>query len=76
VVNATFQPHRLNLALSGMRLRGGGRRWVMTGKTVEAANTIASPSGVTIIESKVAGTGAVTVPPISAAIYEMPIAAR
>ncbi len=75
VVNATFQPQRLNLALSGMRLRGGGRRWVMTGKTVEAANTIASPNGVTIAESKVAGTRTVMVPAISAAIYELPIAA-
>lgn len=75
VVNATFQPQRLNLALSGMRLRGGGRRWVMTGKTVEAANTIASPNGVTIAESKVAGTRTVMVPAISAAIYEIPIAA-
>ena len=75
VVNATFQPQRLNLALSGMSLRGGGRRWVMTGKTVEAANTIASPSGVTIAESKVAGTRTVMVPAISAVIYEMPIAA-
>lgn len=74
VVNATVQPQRLNLALSGMRLRGGGRRWVMTGKTVEAANTIASPDGVTIAESKVAGTRTVMVPAISAAIYEMPIA--
>ena len=75
VVNATFQPQRLNLALSGMSLRGGGRRWVMTGKTVEAVNTIASPNGVTIAESKVAGTRTVMVPAISAAIYEMPIAA-
>lgn len=30
----------------------------MTGKTVEAANTIASPNGVTITESNVAGTDA------------------
>jgi alpha-N-arabinofuranosidase len=47
----------------------------MTGKTVEAVNTIASPNGVTIAESKVAGTRTVMVPAISAAIYEMPIAA-
>jgi len=47
----------------------------MTGKTVEAANTIASPNGVTITESRVAGMRAIVVPAISAAIYEMPIAA-
>ncbi len=73
VVNATFQPQRLSLATTGLTLRNGGTRWLMTGKTLEAANKVGAADGVTVRRSKVAGSRAVTVPATSAAIYELPI---
>ena len=74
VVNATFQPQRLDLALAGIKLRRGGTRWLMTGKTLDAANKMGARDGVTIRESKVAGAGALIVPATAAAIYELPVA--
>jgi alpha-N-arabinofuranosidase len=75
VVNATFAPQRMSLAIDGLALRGGGMRWLLTGKTLDAANMIGKPAGVTIRESKVAGNAtSVMVPPTSAAIYELAIA--
>jgi alpha-N-arabinofuranosidase len=65
----------MSLAIDGLALRGGGMRWLLTGKTLDAANTIGKPAGVTIRESKVARNAtSVMVPPTSAAIYELAIA--
>ena len=77
VVNATFQPQRLALAVDGLKLRSGGTRWLLAGKTLNAANTVAKPDGVTIRQSKVGGDPrSLMVPATSAAIYELPIASR
>ncbi len=75
VVNATFQPQRLDLVLAGLALKRGGTRWLMTGKTLDAANKMGAPAGVTIRESKVTGTNALIVPATAAAIYALPVAA-
>lgn len=74
VVNATFQPQRLTLALSGLTLRGGGTRWLLTGKTLTAENTVGAPAGVTIAESTVQSAArGLLVPATASAIYELPI---
>jgi alpha-N-arabinofuranosidase len=77
VVNATFQPQRLTLGVDGLKLRSGGTRWLLAGKSLDAANTVAKPAGVTIRQSKAGGNpGTLMVPATSAAIYELPIASR
>lgn len=74
VVNATFQPQRLSLDLRGLTLRGGGKRWLLGGKTLSAENKVGAPAGVTITESKVASAArGLMVPATASAIYELPI---
>ena len=75
VVNATFQPHLVHIDLRHLRTRGSGRRWLLTGASLDAANKVGEAPGVTIRESSVAPlANSLTVPPISTAIYEFPLA--
>lgn len=75
VVNATFEPQPLALDLRGVRVRGSGVRWQLTGASLDAANKVGAAPGVTIAEGKVAALGkSLTVPATSAAVYEFPIA--
>lgn len=77
VVNATLQPQPLLLEIEGARGRGSGTAWVLTGRQLDAANQVGQPPGVTVRESRVpALSRTLRVPPISAMIYEFPIANR
>jgi alpha-N-arabinofuranosidase len=74
VVNATYQPQHISLDLRNLKPRGPGRRWLLTGKSVEAANKVGSAPGVTIGETSMPALGtSLSVPAISAAIFEYPI---
>jgi alpha-N-arabinofuranosidase len=74
VVNPTFQPQRLALTLAGAKLTGTGMRWLLAGKSLKAENKVGQPAGVTIRAAKVSGAArGLTVPPTSAAIYELPL---
>jgi alpha-N-arabinofuranosidase len=74
VVNATFKPQPLRLDIKGVRTRGSGTRWLLTGASLDAANKVGAASGVTIVESKAPALGrSLIVPATSAAIYEFPI---
>jgi alpha-L-arabinofuranosidase len=76
VVNATFKNQPLEIKLAGMRTGDGGKVWRLTGDSVEAANKVGQPAGVTVREAKVPRLSrSLTVPPISTSIYEFPIAA-
>jgi alpha-N-arabinofuranosidase len=75
VVNATIVPRRFAVAPRGLRTSGRGRRWLLGGASLEAANTVGAATGVSIAETPVPPLGrALTVPPISAAIFEFPLA--
>jgi alpha-N-arabinofuranosidase len=75
VVNATVKPQPLAIDLRGLRTRGGGKRWLLTGASLDAANKVGAAPGVTIAEAKAPALGrSLTVPATSAAIYEFPIA--
>jgi alpha-N-arabinofuranosidase len=74
VVNATFKPQSLAIKLQGLRTRGSGEVWRLTGKSLDAANKVGQPIGVSIQASKVpALSGRLTEPAISASIYEFPV---
>lgn len=74
VVNATFQPQSVRIDLRRLETRGAGRRWLLGGASLDAANKVGEAPEVTIREAKVAPLGSsVTVPAISAAIYEFPL---
>jgi len=74
VVNATFKPQRFELSLEGIHARGRGTQWLLTGKSLQAANKVGSPPGVTIAEKKVPALGSgLQVPPTSTVIFEFPV---
>jgi alpha-L-arabinofuranosidase len=76
VVNATFKNQPLEIKLGGLRIGDSGKVWRLTGSSVEAANKVGQPAGVTVREAKVPRLSrSLTVPPISTSIYEFPIAA-
>ena len=75
VVNATFKPQAMAVALEGVKTRGPGKVWRLTGSSLEALNKVGRPPGVTVKEAGVpALRGSLTVPPISTSIYEFPVA--
>lgn len=73
VVNATFDTQRLDLSTANITLSGRGVRWLLSGKSLAAQNKVGKPAGVSISESKVRAGSQIFVPPISVAIYELPI---
>jgi alpha-N-arabinofuranosidase len=77
VVNATFEPRRLEIRVQGVATRGPGEVWRLTGKDLQATNKVGEAPGVTIVEDKVAALSrGLTVPPISSSIYEFPVTGR
>ncbi|MEO8115614.1 MAG: alpha-N-arabinofuranosidase, partial [Phenylobacterium sp.] len=76
VVNATFDSQTLSLDLKGLKARGAGRRWTLTGKSLEAENKVGAPAGVTVQQSRVPGLGRrLVVAPTSTSVFEFPIEA-
>jgi alpha-N-arabinofuranosidase len=74
VVNATFEPRRFEIGLAKLRTKGGGRQWLLTGKSVQAENKVGAAPGVTIREGAVPPLGhELSVPPISTSIFEFPL---
>ena len=74
VVNATFRPQFVHIDLRYLRTQGRGRRWLLTGASLNAANKVAEAPGVTIREFDAPPLGSgLTVPPISTTIYEFPL---
>jgi alpha-L-arabinofuranosidase len=75
VVNATFKPQALAIALNGIKTRGTGKVWRLTGKSLDAVNKVGQPAGVNIQEKGVPALGrGFTVQPISTSIYEFSVA--
>jgi alpha-L-arabinofuranosidase len=74
VVNATFEDQPVAIKLEGLRVRGGGKVWRLSGKSLDAANKVGQPPGVSVREAKVPRLSrSLTVPPISTSIYEFPL---
>ncbi|MFL5239834.1 MAG: alpha-L-arabinofuranosidase C-terminal domain-containing protein [Rhizomicrobium sp.] len=74
VVNATYEPQRLEISLANLQTRGSGRRWLLTGKSVQAQNKVGAAPGVTISEEEAPPLGhELAVPPISTSIFEFPL---
>ena len=74
VVNATFKPQSVKIALVGVDTSGRGKVWRLTGKSLDAVNRVGQPPGISIVESTVPALQAtLTVPSISTSIYEFPV---
>jgi len=74
VVNATAKPQSIAISLKSGTTQGRGTVWRLTGASLEAANKVGAPPGVTIRQQAVDPLGkALTVPPISTSIYQFPL---
>jgi alpha-N-arabinofuranosidase len=75
VVNATFEAQPLRIEFSGLHVQGPGRVWRISGADLKATNRAGAPPEVTIREAAAPALGQVlSVPALSAAIYEFPLA--
>ena len=75
VVNATYEPQRFEVSLANLSASGGGRQWLLTGKSVRAESKVGARPGVTIREKRVPQLGRdIVVPAISTSIFEFPLA--
>jgi alpha-N-arabinofuranosidase len=74
VVNATRDAQSIELTLKGLLVSGRGTAWHLTGTSLDSANRVGQPPGVTIQESHVPMLArSLSVPPISTTIYEFPV---
>jgi alpha-L-arabinofuranosidase len=75
VVNATFKSQSLAIKLNSIATRGSGTVWRLTGKNLDATNKVGQPPGVIIRQGTVPALArSLTVQPVSASIYEFPVA--
>jgi alpha-L-arabinofuranosidase len=76
VVNATQTAQPLDVTVMGGTVKGPGTRWQLSGANLDAANTVEAAPGVTIDRSESGDlSGGLSVPPISATVYEYSVEA-
>lgn len=74
IVNATHRPQTVAVALKGLKTRGAGRQWLLTGASLDAANKVGAAPGVSVRESNVPALGKrLTVPATATVIYAFPV---
>jgi alpha-N-arabinofuranosidase len=75
VVNATDQEQKFDLSTTGIKLTGPSKLWQLTGNSLDAANRVGMPPQIEIKEIPIPGAStAISVAPISAGIYQFPVA--
>ena len=73
VVNPTYENRRLVLTLHNLAVHGPAVQWLLSGKSIAAANKVGAAPGVSILRKSVSSDGkTLTVPPISVSIFEFP----
>lgn len=74
VVNATLTSQSVAIDLAGLPVTGPGKVWRLTGRSLDAANKVGQPAGVTIRQEAVPKLGTrLTIPAISTSIFEFPL---
>jgi alpha-N-arabinofuranosidase len=72
IVNATFEPQRIDLELAHGRLAGPGTVRRLTGRSLEAQNRVGASPQVQVTQSGASNTGSFELPPLSISIFELP----
>lgn len=73
VVNATFNPQPVSIALRGIRTHGPGKAWRLGNGRLDSTNRVGQPLQVEIAERPAAPfQGHLTLPPASVMIYDFP----
>ncbi|HJV40392.1 alpha-L-arabinofuranosidase C-terminal domain-containing protein [Caulobacter sp.] len=73
VVNATFTPQTVTLDLKALAVKGAGRKWVLSGPSLDAQNKVGAPAGVTVTQSPARAGRSLVVSPTSATVFEFAI---
>ncbi len=73
VVNPGGQAAAFGLALKGAQLAGPGMSWVIAAKDRMSHNEPGPPREVDIKQEPYAGSGELRVPPLSVAVFELPV---
>jgi alpha-L-arabinofuranosidase len=74
VVNATFEPQRIDLELAHGVITGPGTvRW-LTGPSLEAQNRVGATPKVQIAQAGASDPGSFELPPLSISVFELPFA--
>jgi len=77
VVNATETEQKLDLNVTGARLAGSSTLWQITGKSLDAANSVGQSPEVEVKETAIGDAPrSLTVAPISINVYRFPVAQR
>ncbi|MBU6297914.1 MAG: alpha-L-arabinofuranosidase [Alphaproteobacteria bacterium] len=75
VVNATEEARTLDIDLQGFGSAASGQRWRLNGSGLDAVNRVGKPPEVTIMQDTFDATAkALSVPPVSIALYQYPAA--
>jgi alpha-L-arabinofuranosidase len=74
VVNATEEPHALDLAFERFRPGNAGRSWKFTGASLEAANRVGQAPQLRIEEGAFDPARSLSIAPISIELYRFPAA--
>jgi len=77
VVNATEKEQKVDLAVTGTKLAGASKAWILSGSNLDAANRVGEPEQVQVKETSMADApSSITVAPYTVSIYRLPVAAK
>lgn len=77
VVNATDKDQNFDLGVTGSKLDGSGKAWILSGTNLDASDRVGQPAGVQVKETSLAhAPSSITVAPYTVSIYRFPVAAQ
>ncbi len=77
VVNATDKDQKVDMSVTGTKLAGASKSWVLSGSSLDAANHVGGPEEVQVKETSLAGApSSITVAPYTVSIYRFSVAAK
>jgi alpha-N-arabinofuranosidase len=77
VVNATDKDQKFDLSVTGSKLAGPSKAWILSGSNLDAANRVGEPAQVQVKETSLASApSSITVAPYTVSIYRFPVAAK
>jgi Alpha-L-arabinofuranosidase len=77
VVNATDTDQKFDLSVTGSKIAGASKAWIITGTSLDAANRVGEPAQVQVKETSLASApSSITVAPYTVSVYRFAVAAR
>jgi alpha-L-arabinofuranosidase len=77
VVNATEKEQKVDMSVTGTKLAGAAKAWILSGSNLDAANRVGEPEQVQVKETSLANApSSITVAPYTVSIYRFPVAAK